>query len=90
MAEVKHMRRPLVDHDKNLKSLLQRARDVNLKFNKDQLQLRLSSVPYMGHLITSEGLKPDPQKAPAIQFMQKKNERSGSCAALSWIRELFV
>ena len=30
----------LADHDKNLKALLQRARDVNLKFNKDKLQLK--------------------------------------------------
>ena len=35
----------LADHDKSLKALLQRARDVNLKFNKDKLQLRLSFVP---------------------------------------------
>ena len=66
----------LADHDKNLKALLQRARDENLKFNKDKLQLRLSSVPYMGHLITAEGLKPDPQKTLAIQFMQKPKDQA--------------
>ena len=66
----------LADHDKNLKALPQRARDVNLKFSKDKPHLRLSSVPYMGHLITAEGLKPDPQKTQAIQFMQKPKDQA--------------
>ena len=66
----------LADHDKNLKALLQRARDVNLKFNNDKLQLRLSSVPYMGHLITAVGLKPIPQKTQAIQFRQKPEDQA--------------
>ena len=64
----------LLDHDKNLKTLLQRARKVKLTFNKEKLQLRLKSVPYMGHLLTSEGLKPDPRKIQAIKTMDKPND----------------
>ena len=67
----------LRDHDKNLKALLQKARVVNLKLNKDKLQLRLGSVPDMEHLITTDGLKPDPSKIKAIQFMQKCNDTAG-------------
>jgi hypothetical protein len=33
------------------------------------LKLKMKSVPYMGHLITSEGLRPDPQKVQAILEM---------------------
>ena len=57
-----------------MKGSLQRAREVNLKFNKDKLQLRLREVPYMGHLLTSDGLKPDPRKTLAIQHMKKPND----------------
>ena len=64
----------LLDHDKNLKALLQRAREVKLTFNKEKLQLRLKSVPYMGHLLTSEGLKPDPRKTQAIETMNMPND----------------
>ena len=78
----------LADQDKNLKALLQRARDVNLKFNKDKLQLRLSSVPYMGHLITAEGLKPDPQKTQAIQFTQKPKDQSAVQHYLGFVNYL--
>ncbi|KAF7652237.1 hypothetical protein LDENG_00099600 [Lucifuga dentata] len=51
----------LANHDRNLAALLQRAREVNLKLNKKKLKLKLSSVPYMGHLLTTEGLHPDPE-----------------------------
>ncbi|CAB4044276.1 Hypothetical predicted protein [Paramuricea clavata] len=50
------------DHDKNLVALLQRAREVNLKLNPKQLKLILNEVPYIGHLLTPDGVKPDPGK----------------------------
>lgn len=60
----------LADHDINLAALLQRAREVNLKLNRKKLKLKLPSVPYMGHLLTTEGLRPDPEKVAAVQHMQ--------------------
>ncbi|KAJ8386635.1 hypothetical protein AAFF_G00168670 [Aldrovandia affinis] len=58
------------DHDNNISALLQRAREVNLKLNKRKLRLKLQSVTYMGHLLTTEGLHPDPEKVTAVQNMQ--------------------
>ena len=52
----------LKDHDHNLVALLKRAREVNLKLNPKKLKLRLSEVPYIGQLLTSSGVKPDPDK----------------------------
>ena len=57
------------DHDENLKALLLRARQTNLVFNKDKLRYKLTSVPYMGHLLTSEGLRADPNKIDAVKNM---------------------
>ena len=59
------------DHDRNLKALLQRARESNLKLNKKKLKLRLHQVPYMGHLLTADGLKPDEEKIKAVKDMPK-------------------
>ena len=59
------------DHDQNLISLLQRAKENNLKFNLKKLKLRQKSVAYMGHLLTSQGLKPDPSKVEAVRKMPK-------------------
>ena len=59
------------DHDRNLKALLQRARESNLKLNKKKLKLRLHQVPYMGHLLTADGLKPNEEKIKAVKDMPK-------------------
>ena len=58
-------------HDQNLISLLQRAKENNLKFNLKKLKLRQKSVAYMGHLLTFQGLKPDSSKVEAVRKMPK-------------------
>lgn len=65
----------LADHDSNLLSLLDRAPKVNLKLSKKKLRIRLDQVPYMGHLFTSEGLKPDPLKVDAIVNMPRPDDK---------------
>jgi len=61
----------VVDHDRNLESLLKRAREVNLKFNKTKLRLRIKALPYLRNLLASEGLKPDPAKVKMILKLPK-------------------
>ena len=63
------------DHDANLKNLLQRARDKELKLNKNKLKLCLSTVSYMGHLLTKDGLCPDPAKIRAIKDMPRPDSK---------------
>ena len=65
----------VADHDANLKKLLQRARDNNLRLNKKKLRLRLQEVVYMGHLLTSKGLRPDPMKVQAVQALPKPEDK---------------
>ena len=59
----------VTEHDRNLRNLLERARERNLKLNKDKVKLRLTEVTYIGHRLTSNGLKPDPKKVEAIVNM---------------------
>ena len=63
------------DHDTNLRHLLQRARERNLKLNKKKLKLCLSEVSYMGHKLTREGLCPDPAKVKAIIDMPRPDNK---------------
>ena len=63
------MEEAVQDHDHNLTQLLQRAREMNLKLNKDKVKLRLTSITYKGHLLTAEDLKPDPKKVEAVKQM---------------------
>ncbi|KYO20656.1 hypothetical protein Y1Q_0012546 [Alligator mississippiensis] len=50
------------DHDAKLQQLLNRCQERNIKLNSDKIQLRRMEVPYFGHLLSSEGLRPDPEK----------------------------
>ncbi|BET02330.1 Reverse transcriptase (RNA-dependent DNA polymerase) [Nesidiocoris tenuis] len=58
------------NHDRVLEELLERAKQANLKFNKEKVKLKQRSVRYMGHIITSEGLKADPSIKEAIKQMK--------------------
>ena len=68
----------LKDHDRNLVALLERAREVNLKLNPKKLKLRLSEVPFIGHLLTSTGVKPDPEKVRVVQEMPVPDGRTSA------------
>ena len=62
------------DHEAKLHKLIMRCREQNVKLNKDKMKLRLHQVPYIGELLTSEGLKPDPEKVKAIIEMPKPKD----------------
>ena len=57
------------DHDQKLLKLLQRAREVNLKFNKDKMRLHQTELLYIGHQISAQGVKPDTAKVTAVKNM---------------------
>ena len=63
-----------VDHDRNLDQFLQRCRQKGIKLNKWKLKLKCTEFPYLGHLVTKEGLKPDLDKMkPAQEMPQPDN-----------------
>jgi len=46
----------LVDHDQNLRSLMQRCGEQNMKLNKDKVKLWCEEVPFLDQLILKDGL----------------------------------
>ncbi|VDH97221.1 Hypothetical predicted protein [Mytilus galloprovincialis] len=65
------------DHDRKFRALMERCRERNLKLNKEKFKLKLKEVRFIGHLVTSEGLKPDPEKIRAVMDMPKPTDVSG-------------
>lgn len=65
------------EHDDNLEKLLVRARECNVKFNRKKIQLNQSQVKYLGHIVSVEGLKPDPDKLEAIDNMPNPTDKQG-------------
>lgn len=64
------MESAIQDRDRNLKAVLQRAREVRLKLNKDKFKFRQTEVKYMDSILTTEGLRPDPDKVSVITNMK--------------------
>ena len=60
-----------LDHNQNLRNLLDRCRVRNIKLNKDKLHLKYSGVSFIGHVMTRNGLKADLKKVEAIINMER-------------------
>jgi len=56
-------------HDVRLRQVLDRCRERNLKLNRGKCHFRVSEVRYVGHVLSADGVKPDPQKVKAIKEM---------------------
>ena len=50
------------EHDHKLLQVLDRAREVNLKLKVKKFQFKSKQLGYVGHVLTSEGVKADPEK----------------------------
>ncbi|XP_038047830.1 uncharacterized protein K02A2.6-like [Patiria miniata] len=57
------------EHDRNLKTVLDRIRKINMRLNPTKCRFGLEQVSYVGHVFTASGLKPDPAKVSAITDM---------------------
>ena len=68
--------RTRAEHDRNLLSMLEKSRENGLRFNPDKCQIGLSEVKYFGHVISSTGLRPDPEKVSAIVNMPNPTNRA--------------
>ena len=59
------------NHNHNLTKLLDRCRQKNLKLNRKKVQLCKTEVPYIGHLLTADGVKPDPNRPTNVKETQR-------------------
>ena len=46
-----------LDHDKTVSELLRRLTSHDLKLNPDKIRFKYQSAAFMGHVLTSDGLK---------------------------------
>ena len=55
-----------LDHDQNLRNLLDLCRARNTQLNKEKFHLKCCEVSFIGHVMTRNGLKADHKKVEAI------------------------
>lgn len=63
--------RSLDIHNKNLIDIFERLRKVNLKVNPSKCQFLKKELLYLGHLVSSKGVQPDPEKTKVIKNYPK-------------------
>ena len=59
----------LQEHDERLRKIFLKIRESGLKLNKTKCQIRKQSIVFLGHIISSEGIKIDPSRTEAITKM---------------------
>ena len=65
------------EHECRVNKFLQRCRESNIVLNKDKCRIGVTEIPFMGHIVTDHGLKPDPTKIDAIVNMQPPTDKNG-------------
>ena len=65
------------DHDHNMRTLLTKLKARNIKLNFSKFELKKDEIPFIGHLLTEDGLKPAPDKVEAITLMPTPEDEAG-------------
>lgn len=76
------------DHDKSLSAFLQRCEERGIHFDSDKLKFRMREVPFVGHVVTSEGLRADPAKVRAIRKVPRPENVAGVQRILGMVQSL--
>ena len=63
------------EHNQRLKKVLERAAEVDLRFNKEKCKCNKKEVKYVGHTFGSDGLRPNPDRIQAILDMRVPKDR---------------
>jgi hypothetical protein len=66
----------LRDHELKLRNIFKRLSESNLKLQLNKCQFLRKEVLYLGHIISEQGVKPNPEKVKAIvEFPVPKNDK---------------
>ena len=78
----------IAHHDSVLEAVLHCTKTYNLKLNFEKVRVRKQQVRYVGHIISEEGLKPDPEKVRAMKDMPPPEMKEDVCRFLGSIQYL--
>lgn len=63
------------EHDENLEAVLRTIEESNLKINQDKSVFNVTKLKFLGHVVTTKGILPDPDKVKDIRsFREPKNK----------------
>lgn len=54
------------EHDSNLEKVMNRILESGLKLNREKCVFGVTEMTFLGHIVSADGVKPDPEKIKAI------------------------
>ena len=72
------------EHNRPLTAILERAREKGIRFNKGKCHFSVTSVTYLGHVISEQEIQPDPDKLEAINNMSVPSNHE-NLSTLCWM-----
>ena len=75
----------LEDHNKTLETVLQRAKDFGITFNREKCLFGVSELEFYGYKFSSEGLKPTEDKVKAVKDCKAPESRDAVKSFLGMI-----
>ncbi|KAL5018707.1 hypothetical protein ScPMuIL_004429 [Solemya velum] len=70
------------------RKVLDRIREINPRLAAHKCQYKLQEVPHIGHVLSKDGLKPDPEKVRAISDMPTPQDASDLLRFLGMVKYL--
>ena len=64
-----------IDHDRSVVKLAEHLSLHNLKLNPDKIKFKTHTAPFMGHVLTPDGLKPSDEIASAVINMPQPEDK---------------
>lgn len=72
------MEKGQTEHDENLKKVLQRSKEYNIKLkNKDKCKMGVNSLQFLGYIFTDKGIEIDQEKVDAILKIDRPDDVNG-------------
>ena len=69
--------RTLEEHDRILEIVLRKCEEEGLTLNPEKCKFRMTEVTYIGHILSKDGVPPDPEKIEAIRKMPAPTDKKG-------------
>ena len=63
------------EHDLRLRQVMDRIRAVNLRLNPEKCSFRVTEVAYVGHLLSDQGVRPDPANTAAFRLIPPPEDK---------------
>ena len=76
------------EHDKHLQAALECIQSAGATLNKEKCEFGKTTIKFLGHIITLEGISPDPSKTTAVKNMKQPSNVSELCRFLGMVNQL--